>query len=199
MSLLEPLHLGSPGLWSVGGLAVWAHCFQPVQDHAQEGDRTGPHLGRRHHEELNNAAALVDGHVSTMTIFAIGYLALYPGPGNGVAGFWAGPRWVSTRPSAPKLKLYQPLYDKFRRPGHQDGGRRQGSSGNGQAPNLLPHAVSRSDARGAKGFPNLTDNDWLYGGNPSRSPNPGGWPSRPDAGIWKAAGRRKGQGSWPTT
>ena len=23
-----------------------------------------------------------------------------------------------------------------------------------------------SDARGAKGFPNLTDNDWLYGGEP---------------------------------
>jgi cytochrome c oxidase cbb3-type subunit 3 len=23
-----------------------------------------------------------------------------------------------------------------------------------------------SDARGAKGFPNLTDNDWLYGGSP---------------------------------
>ena len=25
-----------------------------------------------------------------------------------------------------------------------------------------------ADARGAKGFPNLTDNDWLYGGNPEQ-------------------------------
>ncbi len=25
-----------------------------------------------------------------------------------------------------------------------------------------------SDARGGKGFPNLTDKDWLYGGTPDR-------------------------------
>ena len=30
-------------------------------------------------------------------------------------------------------------------------------------------AVCRgADARGAKGFPNLTDNDWLYGGEPAQ-------------------------------
>ena len=37
-------------------------------------------------------------------------------------------------------------------------------------PNLFQHLSERhgADARGSKGFPNLTDNDWLWGGTPEK-------------------------------
>ncbi|GGX94135.1 cytochrome-c oxidase, cbb3-type subunit III [Vogesella alkaliphila] len=100
-------------------------------------------------------------------IFGAVYLVLYPGLGT-----WKGIRgWTSVgqykEEKAQAEAKYQPLYDKFMKmdvktvaadPEAQAMGKRL----------FQTYCVQchGSDARGAKGFPNLTDNDWLYGGTP---------------------------------
>jgi cytochrome c oxidase cbb3-type subunit 3 len=100
-------------------------------------------------------------------IFAAVYLALYPGLGS-----YAGKLgWKSTDEYRQELKKadaeYGPLFAKY---ASQD---MKVVAADPQA-----HAIGErlfltycaqchgSDARGNKGFPNLTDNDWLYGGTP---------------------------------
>ena len=100
-------------------------------------------------------------------VFGAVYLELYPGLGT-----WKGLRgWTSVgqykEEKAQAEAKYQPLYDKFMKmdvkavaadPEAQAMGKRL----------FQTYCVQchGSDARGAKGFPNLTDNDWLYGGTP---------------------------------
>ncbi len=99
-------------------------------------------------------------------IFAAGYLVLYPGLGTwkGIRG-WTAVGQYKEEKAAAEAK-YQPLYDKYLKqdikavaadPEAQAMGKRL----------FQTYCVQchGSDARGAKGFPNLTDNDWLYGGD----------------------------------
>ncbi|HEY8025749.1 MAG TPA: cytochrome-c oxidase, cbb3-type subunit III [Burkholderiaceae bacterium] len=100
-------------------------------------------------------------------IFGLFYLFLYPGLGS-----YAGSLgWTSSGAYQGELKKadaeYGPLFDKYL---HQD---IKAVAADPQA-----HAIGErlfltycsqchgSDARGNKGFPNLTDKDWLYGGEP---------------------------------
>jgi cytochrome c oxidase cbb3-type subunit 3 len=100
-------------------------------------------------------------------VFGIVYLALYPGLGS-----YAGKLgWKSSGEYQDELKKaeadYGPLFARF---ASQDM--------KAVAADPKAHAVGErlfltycsqchgSDARGNKGFPNLTDEDWLYGGTP---------------------------------
>jgi cytochrome c oxidase cbb3-type subunit 3 len=100
-------------------------------------------------------------------VFALVYLALYPGLGS-----YAGKLgWKSVSEYRDELKKadaeYGPLFAKF---ASQD---MKAVAADPQA-----HAIGErlfltycaqchgSDARGNKGFPNLADSDWLYGGTP---------------------------------
>ena len=100
-------------------------------------------------------------------IFAIVYFALYPGMGNfkGVLG------WSSV--GAHKIEVdkmeatVKPLFDKYMAMDVK------AVAGDKQAMEMgkrlyLTYCMQchGADARGAKGFPNLTDSDWLYGGEP---------------------------------
>ncbi|MFN4237478.1 MAG: cytochrome-c oxidase, cbb3-type subunit III [Vogesella sp.] len=99
-------------------------------------------------------------------IFAAVYLVLYPGLGTwkGIRG-WTSVGQYKEEKAAAEAK-YQPLYDKYLKqdvktvaadPEAQAMGKRL----------FQTYCVQchGSDARGAKGFPNLTDSDWLYGGD----------------------------------
>ena len=99
--------------------------------------------------------------------FGLAYLMLYPGLGSykGVYG-WSSRGAYETELAAAKDK-YQPIYAKYAAmelpalaadPQARDIGQRIFLNNCAQC-----HA---SDGRGAKGFPNLADNDWLYGGDP---------------------------------
>jgi len=99
--------------------------------------------------------------------FGIGYLALYPGLGTfkGLLG------WTSTGQYQREIDLadakYGPLFKKFQEMpviavADNPDARRMGER-------LFVNYCATchgSDARGARGFPNLRDNDWLYGGAP---------------------------------
>ncbi len=101
--------------------------------------------------------------------FALGYLALYPGLGK-----WQGLLgWTSHgelhAAEADYDKQFGPLYKSFAAtpiPELAKNERAMKVAGRIFANNCaLCHG---SDARGAAGFPNLTDDDWLYGGEPEK-------------------------------
>ena len=100
-------------------------------------------------------------------IFGIGYLVLYPGLGS----FAGVLKWTSVNQYEREMDLadseYGPLFERYRDMGivavaADEQARRMGER-------LYVNYCATchgSDARGARGFPNLRDNDWLYGGEP---------------------------------
>ncbi len=100
-------------------------------------------------------------------VFGLVYLVLWPGLGN----FPGILNWTSKAEYQDEVKAaeaqFQPLYAKFMK---QD---IQAVAADPEARAIGKHLFLTycsqchgSDAMGAKGFPNLTDKDWLYGGDP---------------------------------
>ncbi|HKK16565.1 MAG TPA: cbb3-type cytochrome c oxidase N-terminal domain-containing protein, partial [Gammaproteobacteria bacterium] len=128
------------------------------------------HVWDENLEELNNPLPrwwLIMFYITLF--FGIGYLLLYPGLGSfgGLLG------WTQTGQYQQEMQqaneTYGPIYNKFL---------------NTDVAKLIddPEALKigerlystycttchGSDARGVRGFPNLRDNDWLYGGSPEK-------------------------------
>lgn len=101
-------------------------------------------------------------------VFALGYLALYPGLGayKGILG------WSSHGEQEADQRAYEqqygPLYASFYQKPIEQLARDQHAMqiGNRLFENNCA-ACHGSDAHGARGFPNLTDDDWLHGGKPA--------------------------------
>ncbi|MCD6705785.1 MAG: cytochrome-c oxidase, cbb3-type subunit III [Thiobacillus sp.] len=100
-------------------------------------------------------------------VFALAYLVLWPGLGNyaGVLG------WTSTAEYETEVKAaearFQPVYAGFTQQDIATVATDPDARAIGR--NLFLTYCSQchgSDAAGARGFPNLTDGDWLYGGDP---------------------------------
>lgn len=100
-------------------------------------------------------------------IFSVVYLLLYPGLGSskGQLG-WTSPGEVASANERARSQM-EAVYARFQPMSvealAQDGGARA----IGERLFLNNCATCHgSDARGSKGFPNLTDDDWLWGGKP---------------------------------
>lgn len=100
-------------------------------------------------------------------VFGGVYLAMYPGLGNN-AGSLA---WSSAGQHKTEMEKGQrevaPIYAKFAAMKPEDVSRDAQAMAIGER--LFMNNCSQchgSDARGSKGFPNLADRDWLYGGAP---------------------------------
>ncbi len=119
-------------------------------------------------QELNNPLPRWWLTLFYLTIVcAVIYLVLYPGLGSykGLLGWSSQGQFQEEQAQA--TKKYGPLFDKFLQ---QD---LKVVAANPEALETGKHLFLTycsqchgSDAAGAKGFPNLTDNDWLYGGEP---------------------------------
>jgi len=100
-------------------------------------------------------------------VFSVGYLVLYPGLGS-----YAGKlSWASTGEYKEELKAadaqYGPLFAQYMQQDLKTVAADPQAHAIGQRLFLTYCAQCHgSDARGSKGFPNLTDNDWLHGGTP---------------------------------
>ena len=100
-------------------------------------------------------------------VFSLGYLWFFPGLGS----YQGALKWSSAGQYTEEVKVaedkYGPMYAKYAQTDLVK------LAGDPQArevgQKLFLNYCSQchaSDARGAKGFPNLTDKDWLYGGEP---------------------------------
>jgi len=105
-------------------------------------------------------------------LFALGYLALYPGLGNwkgmlpGYEGGWTQVKeWQREMDKA--NEQYGPLYAKFAAmPVEEVAQDPQALKMGGRLFASNCSVCHGSDAKGAYGFPNQNDKDWLYGGEP---------------------------------
>ena len=102
-------------------------------------------------------------------VFSLAYLALYPGLGafNGQYG-WSS-RGQYEQEMAAAQAQYAPIFDKFVK---QD---LKAVAADPEARRIGERLFQTycaqchgSDARGSKGFPNLADRDWLWGGEPEQ-------------------------------
>jgi cytochrome c oxidase cbb3-type subunit III len=100
-------------------------------------------------------------------VFALVYLVLYPGLGSwkGTLG-WTQVSQFEDEIAKADLK-YGPLYDKFSRTEVAELAKNPDALAIGQKLFLNNCAQCHaSDGGGSRGFPNLTDLDWLWGGTP---------------------------------
>jgi cytochrome c oxidase cbb3-type subunit 3 len=100
-------------------------------------------------------------------VFALAYLVLYPGLGN----YGGSLGWKSTGAYQEELKQaeaeYGPLFAKYQQQDLKAVAADPQARAMGERLFLTYCSQCHgSDARGSKGFPNLTDHDWLYGGEP---------------------------------
>lgn len=131
------------------------------------GEPTG-HVWDEDLEELNNPLPrwwLVMFYITIF--FAIGYLILYPGMGTykGLLN-WTEVGEYETEVAAADAE-YGPLFDKYLNQDIAVVAGDEKANKMGERLFVTYCAVCHgSDARGARGFPNLRDHDWLYGGTP---------------------------------
>ena len=153
---------------TVGGLVACAVLlFIASRRQVMAADNTTGHVWDEDLRELNNPLPLWWMGLFVLTlVFAGVYLALYPGLGSQAGQLG----WTSlnehTADTAQARAEMAPVYAAF----------------NGATPEQLArdpkaHAIGErlfanncaqchgADAKGSKGFPNLTDNDWLWGGS----------------------------------
>ncbi len=145
---------------------VWWMSNSSANTVGKEGDDTG-HVWDGDLKEYNNPLPRWWlGMFYITLIFGIIYLALYPGLGT-FGGFldWTSKQSYEDEMAAAEAK-YGPLFAKYQNQDlatvSQDA--RAGKIGERL---FLNHCSTchGSDARGARGFPNLRDNDWLWGGS----------------------------------
>jgi cytochrome c oxidase cbb3-type subunit 3 len=135
-------------------------------------DNTTGHVWDGDLREMNNPLPRWWVWLFVITIvFALGYLAIYPGLGT-FPGLLKTP-WSSAGQHAAEVAKgnaeVAPLYAKFAAMKVEDVSRDPQAHAIGER--LFMNNCSQchgSDAHGGKGFPNLTDGDWLHGGTPDK-------------------------------
>jgi cytochrome c oxidase cbb3-type subunit 3 len=137
---------------------------------AARSDNTTGHVWDEDLREMNNPLPRWWVGLFVISIlFGISYLTLYPGLGH-----YAGSLGWSTAGSyetemAQARKDLEPLYSRFMSLPPDKLAQDAPAMAVGERLFLNNCAQCHgSDARGGKGFPNLTDSDWLYGGTPEK-------------------------------
>lgn len=133
-------------------------------------DNTTGHVWDEDLREMNNPLPRWWMWLFVLTIiFGFLYLAAYPGLGS----YGGQLNWTSATEHSEEMakasRELQPLYARF------SGMKPEDVAADGQAMAIGERLYLNncaqchgSDARGSKGFPNLTDADWLHGGSPEK-------------------------------
>ncbi len=154
-----------------GGGIVWLFYLLRGTNKAEteEGVPTG-HVWDENLEELNNPLPRWWLYMFYFTIFfAFGYLILYPGMGSfkGILG-WTEVGEYEQEVADADAK-FGPLFAQFEQTAIPELAKDEAAMKAGERLFVNYCAVCHgSDARGAPGFPNLRDNDWLHGGSPEK-------------------------------
>lgn len=137
---------------------------------ATASDNTTGHVWDGDLREMNNPLPRWWSYMFVITIvFSLVYLVLYPGLGSyaGTLG-WSSAK-LHTDEVAKGNAETAPIYAKFMSMKPEDVAKDAQAMAIGER--LYGNNCAQchaSDARGNKGFPNLTDGDWLHGGTPEK-------------------------------
>jgi cytochrome c oxidase cbb3-type subunit 3 len=169
------------GFWSIfitvitlGGilaclLLLWITSKNKQKGSAAGDDSTG-HVWDVDLREMNNPLPRWWVWLFIITIvFSLAYLAIYPGLGSfkGKIGWSEVGEYQNEMDQA--NKALEPIYAKYAAMKVEAVAADPQAKAIGQRLFLNKCALCHgSDARGSKGFPNLTDNDWLHGGTPEK-------------------------------
>ena len=148
-------------------LLLWATSRKKV---AANADNTTGHVWDEDLREMNNPLPLWWVGLFIITIvFSFAYLYLYPGLGTATGSYGWTSKGQYSDEVAKANEALKPLYANF------DGQPADQLSKDAKAMAIgerlfMNHCAQchGSDARGSKGFPNLTDSDWLHGGSPDQ-------------------------------
>jgi cytochrome c oxidase cbb3-type subunit III len=131
------------------------------------GDNSTGHIWDEDLREMNNPLPRwwVGLFVGTV-LFSFAYLWLYPGLGRMAGSLgWTSQRELAADQATAQAQM-QPLYAKFATLAVETLAREPAAMAIGER--LFANSCAGchgADAKGSKGFPNLTDNDWLHGGS----------------------------------
>jgi len=151
-------------------IACLALLFVAARRRVMAGDNTTGHVWDEDLRELNNPLPRWWMWLFVLTVvFSGAYLVYYPGLGSlpGTAG------WTSVKEYRAEQALAKaataPLFASFAAKPASELARDPRAVAIGERLFANNCATCHgADARGSKGFPNLTDQDWLWGGSPER-------------------------------
>ena len=132
-------------------------------------DNTTGHVWDEDLREMNNPMPRWWMGLFVLTIvFGLGYLVAYPGLGDYEGQLGWSTRGEYTENLARANTALEPVYARYATMPAEEVAGDAAAMAIGERLFLNNCAQCHgSDARGTKGFPNLTDNDWLYGGSPA--------------------------------
>lgn len=146
---------------------LWVQASKKLKVSLDEHTNSTGHVWDEDLKELNNPMPRWwMGLFYITVVFALGYLAYFPG----LAIYEGTSQWTSAeqyRTEREKIEAAAaPLYARFANMSMEEMAHQPDAQGMGQRLFLNNCAQCHgSDARGSKGFPNLTDSDWLHGGS----------------------------------
>lgn len=132
------------------------------------GDNTTGHVFDGDLREMNNPLPRWWMVLFVLTVvFSVAYLLLYPGLGSAAGRLgWTSTGEVAAANERAKAQM-EAVYARYQPMGVEELAKDSGARAIGERLFLNNCATCHgSDARGSKGFPNLTDDDWLWGGKP---------------------------------
>ncbi len=165
-----PVFITAISLLGIFGCALLLWLTSKVKIANPNGDNTSGHVWDEDLREMNNPLPRWWVWMFILTIiFALFYLAAYPGLGSyaGKLGWTQNKQYDQEMADA--NKALEPLYSKFAAMPTEELANNKEAKAIGER--LFMNNCSQchgSDAKGSRGFPNLTDHDWLHGGSPEK-------------------------------
>lgn len=165
-----PLFIAVITLLGIFGCALLLWLTSKVKVTNKNGDNTSGHVWDGDLKEMNNPLPRWWVWLFVITIvFSLIYLVAYPGLGNykGRLG-WTEIKQYEQEIDTANAAL-KPLYAKFA--DMPVAALATNPDANAIGERLFMNNCSQchgSDARGSRGFPNLTDKDWIHGGSPEK-------------------------------
>ncbi len=158
------------GLLYCAFVLIGAAKHRVVYDAQGNVDKTTGHVWDGDLRELNNPLPRWWLMLFIITlVFAVVYFVLYPGLGDYKGKLnWSQVGQLETEMSKAKVEQDK-IFAKFKNASVEDLSRDPQAHAIGERLFLNNCAACHgSNAKGAKGFPNLTDSDWIYGGSPEK-------------------------------
>lgn len=165
-----PVFITAISLLGIFGCALLLWLTSKVKIVSANGDNTSGHVWDEDLREMNNPLPRWWVWMFILTIiFSLFYLAAYPGLGSyaGKLGWTQNNQY--DKEMADANKALAPLYAKFAAMPTEELVNNKEAKAIGER--LFMNNCSQchgSDAKGSRGFPNLTDHDWLHGGSPAK-------------------------------